>query len=162
MDQDANIFVADSGNNTVRKLTAAGPRWDQNNTWVVSTIGGLAGSSGYSDGTNSDALFNLPQGIAVDRYRRVFVADTQNHTIRMGVPVLAPPVVQSVMQTNGEFYLTWNAVSGCSYQVQYKTNLTLGHWNLLISEVQATGSAVTVSAALGPGPQRFYRVVLWP
>ncbi len=160
------FFVADWRNNTVRKITLPGFSWveypGESTNWVVSTIGGLADNAGYADGINRAARFSWPQGIAVDDRGNVFVADTLNHTIRMGVPVVMPPVFQSVTQTNGDLYFTWNAVSGCSYQVQYKTNLTLGHWSLLISDVRATGSTVTVSAALGPDPQRFYRVVLWP
>ncbi len=151
----SNPYVVDRDNHTIRVLTPAGTNW------VVSTIGGLAGQPGFADGPNSAARFSSPEGVAVDGYGRVFVADTQNQVIRMGV-LVPPPAFQSVTQTNGILYFTWSAVSGCFYQVQYQTNLTLGHWSLLISDVRATGSTVTVSAALGPDPQRFYRVVLWP
>lgn len=164
------LFVADWHNSTIRKLT--GPRdiwaWPGMYTnWIVSTIGGLAWQPGSADGTNSDARFYWPQGIAVDPVEatfqgRVFVADTLNHTIRMGVPVLVPLVLPSVTQSNGSVELTWSAIPGSFYGVEYKTNLDQGYWNYVVSNVQATGSTVTVSAPLGPDPQRFYRVVLWP
>ena len=51
------MYVADSGNNTIRKVTSAA---------VVTTLAGLAGNVGSADGTGSAARFNNPEGIAVD------------------------------------------------------------------------------------------------
>jgi sugar lactone lactonase YvrE len=73
VDSSGNVFVADSSNHTIRKVTSSG---------VVTTLAGLAGSSGSSDGTGSAARFNNPFGIAVDSSGNVFVADTSNRTIR--------------------------------------------------------------------------------
>jgi streptogramin lyase len=73
IDGAGNIYVADTTNNTVRKITATG---------AVSTIAGLPGVSGNQDGVGSDALFNSPGGLAVDGYGNVYVADTGNSTIR--------------------------------------------------------------------------------
>ena len=73
----ANIYVADSGNSTIRKVTAAG---------VVTTLAGLAGSSGSVDGTGSAARFRFSGGITVDGSGNVFVADTNNSTIRQVTP----------------------------------------------------------------------------
>src|SRR5262249_38304277 len=55
VDRSGNIYVADSLNNTVRKVTAAG---------AVSTLAGLAGVSGSADGVGMDARFNQPAGLA--------------------------------------------------------------------------------------------------
>jgi sugar lactone lactonase YvrE len=73
---DANniIYVADTSNDLIRKITPAG---------VVSTLAGKAGVSGTTDGVGAAALFNAPQGIAVDASGTVFVADTGNNTIRV-------------------------------------------------------------------------------
>jgi kumamolisin len=68
-----NIYVADSGNSTIRKITPAG---------VVSTLAGTGLISGSTDGEGASALFNNPQGIAVDGSGNVYVADTWNETIR--------------------------------------------------------------------------------
>lgn len=73
IDGSGNLYVADSGNDTIRKITANG---------VATTLAGLPGSSGSTDGIGSMARFNNPQGVAVDGAGNVYVADTYNHTIR--------------------------------------------------------------------------------
>lgn len=76
----STLFVADTGNHTIRKLALSGTNW------VVSTIAGLAGVSGSADGTNANARFYYPFGVAVDSLGRLYVADTYNYTIRRIVP----------------------------------------------------------------------------
>ena len=73
VDGMGNVFVADTGNNTIRKIATSG---------VVSTLAGLAGTAGHADGVGTNARFNGPAGIAVDAAGNVFVADTYNYTIR--------------------------------------------------------------------------------
>jgi len=73
VDGAGNVFVADSGNSTIRKITPGG---------VVTTLAGTAGSSGSADGTGAAAPFNEPVGVAVDGSGNVFVADTGNNAIR--------------------------------------------------------------------------------
>ena len=80
VDNSTNIYVADSANSTIRKITPAGANW------VVTTIAGLAGSPGNSDGTNSNARFNHPGSLAVNAARNIYVADTMNNTIRKITP----------------------------------------------------------------------------
>ncbi len=83
IDAEGNLYVADRGNNLIRKLTNNG------GIYTVSTIAGLAGSSGSSDGVGSAARFNAPTGLAVDRFGSIFVSDTNNSTIRrVFLPVL--------------------------------------------------------------------------
>ena len=72
-DKLGNIYVADTYNHTIRKITAAG---------LVSTLAGLAGSMGDSDGTGNEARFNYPLGIAFYDPDTIYVADTVNQTIR--------------------------------------------------------------------------------
>jgi sugar lactone lactonase YvrE len=73
VDSSGNVYVADTGNHTIRKLTVAG---------AVSTLAGLAGSTGSADGAGGSARFYEPEGVAVDSTGNVYVADTWNHTIR--------------------------------------------------------------------------------
>jgi len=79
VDSARNIYVADAYSSTIRKMTPSGTNW------VVGTIAGLAGSNGSVDGTGTVARFFLPEGVAVDNAGNVYVADTQNDTIRKGV-----------------------------------------------------------------------------
>jgi sugar lactone lactonase YvrE len=77
VDSVDNLYVADWSNGSIRKITAAG---------VVTTLGGSAVSFGSDDGAGISARFWGPMGVAVDSSGKVYVADTDNHTIRVGVP----------------------------------------------------------------------------
>jgi sugar lactone lactonase YvrE len=79
-DSTGALYVSDFGNNTIRKLVQYGTNW------AVTTVAGLAGSSGTADGLGSAARFFLPQGIAVDNYQYLYVADSGNFTIRRITP----------------------------------------------------------------------------
>ena len=72
-DSFGNIYVADTGSHTIRKVTPAG---------VVSTIAGGSGQPGTADGNGASARFNSPAGIAIDASGNLYVADTGNSTIR--------------------------------------------------------------------------------
>ncbi|MCX6878552.1 MAG: hypothetical protein NTW21_32770, partial [Verrucomicrobia bacterium] len=77
VDGSGNVYVADGGNATIRKITPAG---------MVSTLAGSPGNSGSADGSGSAARFNDPCGVAVDGAGDVYVADTENRTIRKITP----------------------------------------------------------------------------
>jgi sugar lactone lactonase YvrE len=76
-DATGNLYVADTNNQTIRKITAVG---------VVSTLAGSSGSAGSADGTSTVARFNSPIGLATDSAGNIYVADTNNHTIRKITP----------------------------------------------------------------------------
>ena len=73
LDAAGNLYIADTGNHAIRKLSPQG---------VVSTLAG-DGSAGYLDGPAAQARFNGPTGVAVDAQGRVYVADTYNDRIRV-------------------------------------------------------------------------------
>src|SRR5512143_3521880 len=68
-----SLYVADSGNNTIRKIDIA--------SGLVSTLTGSAGLPGSADGPVTSATFNLPFGTTSDG-TNLYVADTGNNTIR--------------------------------------------------------------------------------
>jgi sugar lactone lactonase YvrE len=72
IDASGNMYVADDGNNLIRKITPGGE---------VSTLAG-SGSSGSDDGVGKQASFFRPLGVAVDASGNVYVADYQNCLIR--------------------------------------------------------------------------------
>ena len=81
VDSAGNVYVADKENRTIRKVMPVGTNW------VVTTLAGLAGNAGSADGTGGVARFNHPTGVAADSAGNVYVADTENHTIRMVTPL---------------------------------------------------------------------------
>jgi sugar lactone lactonase YvrE len=75
MDSSGNLYIADTGNHRICILDTSGN---------FSTYAGSAnGVAGYLDSGSSGALFNSPTSIAVDKFGRVFVADTVNNAIRV-------------------------------------------------------------------------------
>jgi sugar lactone lactonase YvrE len=73
IDAAGNIYVADTGNHAIRKISRSG---------LVITLAG-SGKPGFSDGSGVAAQFNGPIGVAVDGAGRVFVADSYNDRIRV-------------------------------------------------------------------------------
>jgi len=77
VDSGGNVYVADLGNQVIRKITAAG---------VVTTLAGTVGMVGNVDGAGAEARFYNPNGVAVDSAGDVYVADFSNQTIRKITP----------------------------------------------------------------------------
>jgi sugar lactone lactonase YvrE len=78
VDADNNIYVADTNNSTIRKISPDG---------AVTTLAGAPGLAGSIDGPGSTAAeLNMPDGIAIDVNGNLYVADTMNSTIRRITP----------------------------------------------------------------------------
>ena len=147
VDGNGNLYVADSGNSTVRVVTPAG---------VVTTIGGMAGSSGANDGVGTSGVFNFPWGIAVDGSRNVYVADQHENRIIKGIPGTSWPIAASgeataVSQTtaviNGS--VTPNGVAATAF-FEYGIDRGLVGSTMTVGIPVGSGTiAVATNAALG-------------
>jgi len=73
---DGTVYIADSNNNKIRKLSPDG---------IVSTLAG-SGTPGFADGTGASAVLMYPSGVAVDSAGTVYVADTYSNRIRKITP----------------------------------------------------------------------------
>jgi hypothetical protein len=130
IDSSGNLYVTDSGNYTVRKIT---PNAD------VSTIAGLSGQFGDTDGTGSAARFGTPTGIAVDASGNVFVADSSSKDIRKITPA---GVVTTLAGTPG----VAGSVDGTGSAAQFDAlnGLTIdANGNLFVTDADNTIRMIT-------------------
>jgi len=90
VDSSGNVYVGDTNNHLIRKITPAG---------VVSTFAST-GSAGSANGTGTEAQFYYPFGVAVDSFGNVYVADANNHLIRKITPAdrIEDRVVRTLMR----------------------------------------------------------------
>jgi len=103
-DNSGNIYVADSGNNQIRKITQ--------DKWVTLVAGSTKGAAGFKSGIGKDALFNEPTDIAINATGTVFVADRSNHAVR-----LIKPGISQVLTVAG------NGKPGDSYGIGIQSRL---------------------------------------
>ncbi|MBI3039348.1 hypothetical protein HYY75_09935 [bacterium] len=144
VDNSGNVYVADTSNNTIRKISAAG---------VVTTLAGLAGNAGSANGTGTAARFNNPLGIAVDGSGNVFVGDNYNHTVRKitsaGVVTTFAGLAGSSGSADG---------SGSTARFNYPAHLAIDSsgniyvadkGNHLIRMIDNTGEVISVAGVAG-------------
>ncbi len=150
-DQKGNLFVADSFNQTIREISTNG---------IVCTVSGAAGISSTNDGVNGAGRFYNPYGLAVGADGSLVVADTYNELVRT---VLVP--FKLSLQVSGAAHnvtITWPAVVGKQYQVQFNDDLAAA-WSNLGSLVTATSLDLSATDnATNGDKQRIYRVLLVP
>ncbi len=148
VDAGGNVYVADTENHIIRKITAGG---------LVTTVAGQNGVSGSADGTGTNALFNLPQGIAVDGATNLYVADTANHTIRKITPSGVVSTLAGLAGSSG----TNNATGGSArfYEPEGIAVNSAGSliyvgdtWNHGVRQITSLGAVTTLAGTLGtPG-----------
>ncbi len=93
-----SFLVVDSGNQTIRRLSAFGA------DWVVSTVAGLSGAAGNTNGTGDAVRFRLPASVALDGAGYVYVADSGNNLVR--TTRVVPPILQWARMVAG-LVLSW-------------------------------------------------------
>jgi hypothetical protein len=72
----------------------------------------------------------------------------------------ATPNIQSVTLKDGMAIITWTAVPGATYRLQYKDDFASEQWTDAQPDITATENTATGRNVVGPAPQRFYRVLL--
>ncbi len=130
------------------------------------------------------SLSNAPPGAAIDSASGVFtwtpapeeINRTNLITVLVtdnGVPplsdartfsvvVVSPPAMTSMVSPSGTVSLSWTAIPGTQYRVQYKADLNEAAWNDLPGDVTASAeTAVKTDTSSTPG-QRFYRIIVLP
>jgi sugar lactone lactonase YvrE len=144
VDGSGNVYVADTGNHSLRKITASG---------VVTTLAGQAGTAGSADGTGSGARFSSPGGLALGNSGELYLADTGNSTIRK---ITASGVVTTIAGLSGIPGLMDG--SGGYAWFDQPQGLTLGTdgnlyvadtGNAMIRRVSLTGSVTTSALTAG-------------
>jgi hypothetical protein len=170
VDSAGNIYVADTDNFTIRNVIPS--------TGAVTTLAGLAGTSGSADGLGSAALFFHPAGIGVDARNTLYVADTDNHTVRVGLLAAAPAIQtqpQSETVTAGssvqfsviasgrpavtyQWYFGGILISGATastYNLSNPQASNAGNYTVLVSNmvgnVTSNAATLTVNAPGGGG-----------
>jgi sugar lactone lactonase YvrE len=131
IDAAGNLFVSDSNNHTIRKITPAG---------VVTTIGGQPGSNGVVEGTGSAARFFIPSNIAIDRDGALYFSSAFGNVIMKGEPAVAPTIIaqpQSHQVFPGSSVILSVGASGGGLRYQWKYN------DVAITD--ATGSSLTLT-----------------
>jgi len=148
-DKNGNLFVADSFNQTIRKITTNG---------IVSTVSGAAGIAGTDSGTNGVGRFFNPYGLVVATDGSLVVADTYNELVRT---VIVP--FKLSLQLAGATHsaiISWDSVIGKKYQVQSKADLAEA-WTNLGPAVTAADYTLTATDN-SPTTMKVYRVLLLP
>jgi sugar lactone lactonase YvrE len=160
VDSSGNVYVADTYNDTIRKIDTSAN---------VTTLAGVAGQTGSTDGIGAAARFNQPFGITVDGNGNLYVVDTRNFTIRRSGTTTAPGITtqpsnqSGVIGGNATFTIVATGVPAPSYQWQRQPANSSGFTNLVNDSVNFSGvttATLTVSniSSLNDGDQ--YRVIL--
>lgn len=122
IDAQGNLYVADTGNNTIRKIDTAR---------VVTTIAGTAGQPGATDATGTNARFGSPTNIALDPSGALFITDMTASTVRR--MELATGVVTTFAGAVGQ--LDYVDANGTSARFAMPTGIARdGAGNLYVSD----------------------------
>lgn len=131
---------------------------------------------------------NLPAGAAIDAGNGVFtwmpteaqgpgiytvrvrvtdngtppLSDSLNVTIQVNESAPPPAMTARIAVSNNLVTLNWNALSGRTYHVEYKNDLSEGTWTPLPTNIIATGTSAALTDAVGTNTQRIYHIVLEP
>jgi len=155
---DCSVWVADTGNHTIRRISTSG---------TVSTVAGVVGSSGTNDGSGSAARFNDPTDLAFDPASGdAFVADHGNASIRRvtsagRVTTLAAPTPALNQPEGVAFDTTGRLIVSELYGNAIRFRRTDGSW----SRVTFKPTAYPADAVAGPDGTVYvvdqFNAVIW-
>jgi sugar lactone lactonase YvrE len=121
LDASGNLYVADTWNNTIRKVTPAG---------AVSTVAGIAGVAGAANGSTSAATFWAPLDVAVDGAGDLYVIDNGNDLVRK----ISAGAVSTVVGTPGQNVFSAGLLPA---SLQNPTSLALNGSTLVLTTINA-------------------------
>lgn len=87
---------------------------------------------------------------------------TRSDIITLGPVVTPKPYIISVQNSGADITITWRAIVGRTYRIQFNTTLPGGSWSSVSGDVTASSPIARKTFARGVGAQRFYRVQLVP
>jgi len=149
LDAAGNLYVMDTYNQTIRKMTRVGTNW------VVTTVAGQVGVTGSTDGIGTNALFNYAQGIALDGAGNIYVADTHNSTVRIGRLMI--PTLQIAPSGRNKVILTWPGwATGFTLETSGKLSSD-ATWTPLSNGVVTSSNNFLLTNNVGPS-NAFYRL----
>jgi len=125
-----NVYVADTYNNMIRKISPAG---------VVTTLAGSV-SPGSANGTGTAASFAGPAGVAADAFGNVYVADGENNLIRK--ITVTGYSISPVLPTGLSFDATTGTITGTPTALSASAAYTVTAYNLLGSSSATFNIAV--------------------
>ncbi|HTI68526.1 MAG TPA: hypothetical protein VMF06_01060 [Candidatus Limnocylindria bacterium] len=150
---DANglVFVADTGNQSIRQITPEG---------VVSKVTGATQFFGYLDGTYAEALFSSPASVAVDKTGNLYVADRKNEAIRLVTRVKVDTSTKydlSVAKVAGRVVLSW-PVEAKGYNLEQSEVIApVASWSKVSTGIVTNASSITITN-IPTSRSMFYRL----
>ena len=148
---DANgvVYIADTNNHVVRKVSAG----------TISTIAGNAQQQGFygDNGTASSAGLDTPTGVAVNATGKVYVADSNNHRVR-----LLSGATLSTFAGNGTAAYSGDGGAATSAAIAFPLGVSLDAMgNIFVADsnnhvIRRVGSTGTITTIAGEGEQGFF------
>jgi hypothetical protein len=120
-------------------------------TWSVDGGGSIDANGVFTATTEGGPFAVKATSVSLSATGFVWVTST--------AAVIVPPTIQSIVCSNGIVTLTWAAMAGTTYRLQYKGDVTDNTWLALVPDVVANGPTASMTDMAG-GVARIYRVML--